>query len=111
MSGLSKVTVNVGKDGLGRRAPNKDKISGLLFFSAALPSGFSSTNRVQKVLTLSDAETLGIAEGSANFDVHWYHISEYFRMNPEGELWLGYFAVPGGTYDLRNHHHGDKGKR
>ncbi len=32
---LSKVTINVGQGGLGRRALNKDKISGLLFFDGS----------------------------------------------------------------------------
>lgn len=98
--GLSKVIINVGDQGLGRRPLNKDKISGILFFSGNLPSGFSSSDRCKKVYSLFEAEELGIAEGSANHDVHWYHISEYFRGNPEGELWIGYYAVPGGTYDF-----------
>ena len=93
--GLSKLTVNVGKDGLGRRPPNEDKISGLLFFST-LPAGFSSSDRVKKVFQLQEAEDLGITV--ALFPVHHYHISEYFRGNPEGELWVGIYAVPGGSY-------------
>lgn len=100
MSGLSKLTINVGADGLGRRPINKDKISGILFFNDTLPSGFSTTNRVQKVYSLSEAETLGLAENSSTSGVEWYHVSEYFRGNPEGELWIGYFAVPASTYDF-----------
>lgn len=100
MSGLSQVVVNVGSSGLGRRPINQDKISGILFFNDTLPSGFSTTNRVQKVYSLAEAELLGIAEGSVNHDVNWYHISEYFRINPIGELWIGFFAVPASTYDF-----------
>lgn len=95
--GLSKVTINVGASGLGRRPINKDKISGLLFFNSTPPSGFASI-AVQKVFSLAEAETLGIAQSSSGHGVEWYHISEYFRLNPEGELWIGYFAVPGGSY-------------
>lgn len=98
--GLSAVNVNVGSSGLGRRPLNKDKISGLLFFNSTLPSGFTTNARVKKAYSLADAEALGIAKGSVNHDVNWYHISEYFRMNPEGELWIGYYAVPGGAYDF-----------
>lgn len=98
MSGLSKVVINVGQGGIGRRATNTDKISGLLFFAAVLPSGFGVSDRVKKVFSLAEAETLGIAKGSANHDVMWYHISEFFRANPEGELWIGIYAVPGGSY-------------
>lgn len=97
MSGLSKVTINVGASGLGRRPINKNKISGLLFYNSTPPSGFAST-AVQKVFSLAEAETLGIAQSSSGHGVEWYHISEYFRANPEGELWIGYFAVPGGSY-------------
>lgn len=100
MSGLSKVTINVAQGGLGRRAPNNDKISGLLFYNATLPAGFSTTDRVKKVYTLEEAEAFGIAEGSVNHDFLHYHISEYFRIQPEGELWIGIFAVPGGAYDF-----------
>jgi len=94
---LSKVTVNLGANGLGRRPLNLDKISGLLFYNSTPPSGFASV-AVQKVYSLSEAETLGIAEGSSSHAVEWYHVSEYFRMNPDGELWIGYYAVPGGSY-------------
>lgn len=97
--GLSKVTVNVGADGLGRRPINKDKISGLLFFNGTVPSGFASV-AIKKVYSLSEAETLGLAQGSSSSGVEWYHVSEYFRGNPDGELWIGYFAVPGGSYDF-----------
>lgn len=97
MSGLSNVTFNVASAGLGRRAPNKDKISGLLFYSASVPSGFT-VSVPQKVYSLAQAVTLGIAQGSTNFGVHWYHVSEFFRANPDGELWIGYYPVPGGSY-------------
>lgn len=98
MSGLSKVTVNVGSDGLGRRPINKDKISGILFFNDTLPAGFTTTTRCKKVYSLSEAETLGLAQASATAAVEWYHVSEYFRGNPDGELWIGYYAVPASTY-------------
>ncbi len=95
MAGLSKVTINVGTSGLGRRPPNEDKISGILFFSS-LPSGFASDDRVKKVFSLEEAEDLGITV--ALFPVHHYHISEFFRGNPIGELWIGIYAIPGGSY-------------
>jgi len=99
MAGLSKVTINTGANGLGRRPPNQDKISGLLFFNSTEPSGFA-TVPVQKVYSLAEAEALGIAEGASGHEVEWYHVSEYFRLNPDGELWIGYYAVPGGAYDF-----------
>ena len=41
---------------------------------------------------------LGMVAGVASNQVQWYyHISEFFRLQPKGKLWVGFFAVPG-TY-------------
>lgn len=98
MAGLSTVTINVGNGGLGRRPINNDRISGILFYNDTLPSGFSSSLREIKIFSLEEAVSLGIAQGSADHGVEWYHISEFFRANPDGELWVGYYDVPGGAY-------------
>jgi hypothetical protein len=95
---LSTVTINVGSGGLGRRPLNNDRISGIAFYNNTLPSGFSTSLREIKVFSLAEAVALGIAKGSAAHGVEWYHISEFFRANPDGELWIGYYAVPGGAY-------------
>lgn len=97
---LSSVSTIVGEGGLGRRAANEDKISGIIFYNNTLPTGFTTSTRSQKVLTLAQAEAKGIIEGDADHLVEWYHISEYFRINPEGELWIHYAAVPAGAYDF-----------
>lgn len=97
---LSTVTINVGSGGLGRRPANNDRISGILFYNDTLPSGFSTSLREIKVFSLEEAVALGIASGSADHGVEWYHISEYFRGNPDGELWIGYYDVPASTYDF-----------
>jgi hypothetical protein len=90
---LSEVKFNVGTSGIGRRAVNTDKISGLLFFNNSYPSGFTAANPVKKVFALSDAIALGITKGSALFSVEYYHISEFFRANPDGEIWIGIYPV------------------
>jgi Protein of unknown function (DUF2586) len=90
---LSTVTVNVGSSGIGRRAPNTDKISGLISFNAAYPSGFSAGAPAVKVFSLAQAVTAGIVQGSANFSVEYYHVSEFFRINPDGELWIGIYPA------------------
>lgn len=51
--------------GLGRALPGTDYVSGFLHYyasGATLPSGFSSSNRVQKIFSVDDAETLGITD-------------------------------------------------
>ena len=84
---LSSVTFNVAGGGLGRRAPNQDKISGLVFWNATTPAGFASVI-YQKVYTLAEAIALGIT--SAATPAEYYHVSEYFRLNPVGELWINW---------------------
>lgn len=100
MAGLSKITTVVGQGGLGRRAPNEDKISGIVFYNDVLPSGFLTTDRIKEVFTLQQAEDLGIIEGSSDHSVEWYHISEFFRIQPEGTLFISFNAVPVSTYDF-----------
>lgn len=97
---LSSVTTNVQEGGIGRRAPSNDKISGLMWWSDTLPAGFDTDDRVKKVYSLAEAEALGILDTVAAQQALHYHVSEYFRMQPEGELWIGVFAVPGGSYDF-----------
>lgn len=58
---LNNITFNLGQGGLGRPLPGEDYISGLLFYTnGSLPSGFSSDARIKNVLSLADAEALGI---------------------------------------------------
>ena len=83
---LSKVSISVASGGLGRRAPNEDKISGLVFWNGTIPAGFAS-DKHQKVFTLAEAVALGIVDAT-NSEAEYYHVSEFFRLNPEGELWI-----------------------
>lgn len=81
--------INRGQGGLGRPLAGQDHISGLSFYleSANLPAGFG-VDRIKQVFSLKEAEDLGIIEGSADFAVLWYHISEFFRIQPKGVLWV-----------------------
>lgn len=71
----------------------------MIWFSDTLPAGFTTTNRVQKVYSLGQAEALGILSTVAAVEVLHYQVSEYFRLQPDGELWIGIFDVPETTYD------------
>lgn len=53
-------------NGLGRRDPSLDHISGLLFYSDTLPSGFATNDRVKPVFSLQEAEDLGIVDTHAD---------------------------------------------
>ena len=94
---LSNVTVNLGASGLGRRLLSNDGITGFVFYNDTPPSGFSA-NDAKKVFSLGEAENLGITSDNTAYEVDHYHISEFFRVNPNGSLWIGYFDVPGGAY-------------
>jgi hypothetical protein len=57
---LNDIVFVKGQGGLGRPAQGEDFISGLLLYSDDLPSGFDSTHRVKPVLSVAQAEALGI---------------------------------------------------
>lgn len=57
---LNNVNFVLGQGGLGRPLPGQDYISGLLFYSASLPSGFSSSNRIKHFFSVADAVAAGI---------------------------------------------------
>lgn len=58
--GLNNIIFNLGQGGLGRPLPGQDYISGLIFYTGSLPSGFSSANRIKQIFSVADAEALGI---------------------------------------------------
>lgn len=90
---LNDVIFIKGAGGLGRPLAGEDHISGLVFYllDANLPAGFGTSDRIKQVFSIADAESLGIIEGSATNGVLWYHINEYFRMQPQGQLYVGIF--------------------
>lgn len=88
---LQGVNFTLAQGGLGRELPGEDHITGLVFFPATYPAGFSNSDKIKKVQTLAQAETLGITQ--ALFPIEHYHISEFFRMlanntTGTGTLWL-----------------------
>ncbi len=56
----SNITFIKGVGASGRQAAGEDYISGLLLYSASLPSGFDSSNRIKLFYSLYDAESAGI---------------------------------------------------
>lgn len=57
---LPNITFIKGQGGLGRALPGADFISGMLFYTANLPSGFSTNSRVKALYSVSDAVNAGI---------------------------------------------------
>ena len=63
---LSNITFQQGSGGLGRPLPGQDFISGLIFYSSILPSGFSTSKRIIKFLSPQDAINAGISYSYAD---------------------------------------------
>ncbi len=57
---LNNVRFVLGQGGLGRPLAGQDYISGLVFYTATLPSGFSTSNRIKQFFSVQDAENAGI---------------------------------------------------
>jgi hypothetical protein len=57
---LPNITFIKGQGGLGRALPGADHISGMLFYTGNLPSGFTSSARVKALYSVADAESAGI---------------------------------------------------
>lgn len=91
--GQPSISFTRGASGLGRPLPGEDYISSLNVYIDSLPTGFG-TDKIKNVKSTEEAEGLGIVEGSANFGVLWYHVSEYFRMQPKGSLFIGIYPKP-----------------
>ncbi|PIF30733.1 uncharacterized protein DUF2586 [Flavobacterium sp. 9] len=87
MSTLNDVVITKLSGGLGRRNPEQDMVSGLLFDGVATAN--LAIDKVERLASLEDAEALGI---TADYDVNgqsaYYQIQQFFRMNPSGDLYV-----------------------
>jgi hypothetical protein len=94
---MGNITFTLGEGGLGRVLPGEDHISGIIFQNASLPAGFGSSDRIKRVTSLAEAEALGIT--FALFPPEWYHVSEFFRANPKGILYIGIYAITANAFN------------
>ncbi|CAL2055472.1 DUF2586 family protein [Tenacibaculum sp. 190524A05c] len=86
---FNDVVINKLSGGLGRRTPNQDMVSGLLFNTAAQPDAEIEKNRIYRLASLKEAKDLGIDENYDKAGVSaYYQISQFFRMNPSGDLFI-----------------------
>lgn len=87
MSTLNDVVITKLSGGLGRRNPEQDMVSGLLF--SGLETYSLKFDTIKRIASLEDAEALGIDE---NYDINgqsaYYQIQQFFRMNPSGDLYV-----------------------
>lgn len=59
-----KIVINKGQGGLGRPLEGTDYISAICHYTASLPSGFSSNDRIKVIYSVADAVALGITNTS-----------------------------------------------
>jgi hypothetical protein len=88
--GLPTITINRGQGGLGRPLTSKDHVSGFVmpFVNASLPVGFSTTDRIKIVYSISELEALGVTKAGADTKVLWYHVNQFFAKQPKGKLFV-----------------------
>jgi hypothetical protein len=87
MSTLNDVVINKLSGGLGRRNPEQDMVSGLLFSGEETSS--LKFDEIKRIASLEDAEALGITESyDINGQSAYYQIQQFFRMNPSGDLYV-----------------------
>lgn len=63
---LNDVTFVKGQGSLGRPLPGKDHISSMVFYTATLPSGFTTNDRIKRIFSLDEAVALGIDNNYAD---------------------------------------------
>lgn len=93
---MGSIKFNKQNNRLKRVLPGFDHYCGLAFYSDDLPAGFGVNDRIKAINDVDHAETLGITSNNASvlIKIMHYHISEFFRVHPDGVLYLGIFAEP-----------------
>jgi len=112
MSTLNDVVITKLSGGLGRRNPEQDMVSGLLFDGAATTK--LALNKIERLASLEDAEALGIiADYDVNGQSAFYQIQQFFRMNPSGDLYImattatSYEEIAGKAMDMQEKANGN----
>jgi len=101
MANLNDVVFIKGNGGLQRKAGDTDYVSGLLIYDEKFLdnasfttngiSTFTITNRIIAFNRMSEVEAVGLTETNVLAKEYWYQIREYFRLNPNGKLFVGLY--------------------
>jgi hypothetical protein len=98
---LNDVTFVKGQGGLGRPLAGEDHISGLIFYVETPPSALNGINVFYSLEEFENLIVPTIANPGtgtqSDFDKSaiWYHVSEFFRIQPKGVLYLGVYSDEG----------------
>jgi len=95
---IPSINFTISTNGLGALPANEDYISGFLFYSSSLPSGYSSYT-TKLFYSLTEAEDAGLT--STAFPVFNYHIKEFFRMaGSTSQIFIHIANLSGNTFDF-----------
>lgn len=86
---MNDVIISKRNGGLGRKNPTEDMVTAMIGHGVAVAGKFALGASIQ-LYSISDAKALGIdaAYDTTNSVQVFYHIDEFFRINPNGELWV-----------------------
>lgn len=90
---LNDVTFQVASGGLGRKTPNEDNVSAMMFAIAAPGSPTWPANKFKSFTDIEQVKTAGITKGHATLGEVYYQAKEFFRVSPGATLWIGLNAT------------------
>ncbi len=102
---MQDLTITRTNGNIVRSLAGEDHISGLVFYSATLPTaaegvdGFTSTERIHAISSIETAEKYGITADAEAWEtkVLHYTLASVFNMNPGVTLYVGIFKPAAGA--------------
>lgn len=102
---MQNLTITRTNGNLVRSLAGEDHISGLVFYSATLPTStggapeFTATERIHTISSIETAEKYGITADAAAWETKVLHyiLESIFNMNPGVSLYVGIFKPAAGT--------------
>lgn len=97
---MQSVKIERTNGNIPRSLAGEDHISGLLFYSSKLPSGFAETDRIKAISSIEMAEKLGItSDADADWDIRvlHYQLRSIFNRNPAISLYVGIYKPASGN--------------
>lgn len=87
---MNDINITKGSGGLARKLPGEDHYSGLLYYAlygttAITDWAYGDTKLIGSIYDLEDANVLATTSG---FEILYYHVQEFFRLNPGGVLYV-----------------------
>lgn len=100
---LPNLKISIEKGGLNRSGLDESANTGLVFYNSKnnMLTGTTVNGGVMiNVKSVEEAVLAGIVDNN-DFGVEHYQVDQYFKGNPNGNLYVGVFAVPtGATYSF-----------